>query len=120
MEFFQDINDIWGITNVTFKGKATFLKYGFLGALAQVLSDYRQFWTGERLYIKQDYKRKLATFPLNDPTVMQLGSIGRDTNLVLKRLLIDHLNKGRRTGRLVNRYEAPAKELKAAEVEEEE
>lgn len=103
--FYAAHDEMWGIQNVTFKNKASHLKWGWLGSIAQVLSDYREFWRGDSLLISAPVKRKLKTFPLTDPAVQDMCSQGRVINITLKRLIIDHLNKSRKTNRLVNRYD---------------
>ena len=101
--FFDLIDECWGVKRVTFKEGALHMRGTFLFALADVLSGHTDFWKGDRLFIAAPMKRKLASFPLTDPSVAQLvGSSGKARE-VLVFLLIKHINSGRRTGHLTPR-----------------
>jgi hypothetical protein len=99
--FFEFLDEAWGIRNILYKDRATHLKSGFLFALADVISGYPTFWSGSTLRIERDIQKKIAQFGLSDPNVRAMAcnssSIG-----VLSRLIIDHINSGRRTRRLLD------------------
>ncbi len=101
--FFQLIDEAWGIANVAYRNQAIQLKTTFLLALATVVSSHENFWEGDRLVVPDHIKRKLAQFPISDPHVGTLaGSTGLAVQL-LEQLLVEHINAGKRTRRLVKR-----------------
>ena len=115
--FFDFVDEAWGLRNVTYRDLSLQTRLGFLVQVAMVLSDHCNFWRDPHeteLYIEAEWRKRFASFPLHDPTVVSLvagggGSrTGGNTNLLYS-LLRDHLNKGRSTNRLRNRedeYEA--------------
>lgn len=114
--FFDLVDKAWGIRVVTFKEGATHLRLTFLMCLALLLSRHTSFWRDKRLYIERDLARKIAQFPINDPQVRNLASAGGTAHKILYTLLLDHVNSGKRTRRLVGRQESvvSAEEVEAA------
>lgn len=102
--FFDAIDKAYGIKRVTFKSGAIYMHATYLVALARMFSDHTDFWRGNRLLVEAPTVRKLANFPLSDPSVVQLSSATGKGLQVLYGLLVDHVNSGRRTRRLHNRY----------------
>jgi len=98
--FFQLLDGLWGIRGILFKDRATHLKSGFLFALADVISDYPTFWSGKSLRIDRDMQKKIGQFPLGDPSVRAMAC-NTTSQGVLSRLIVDHINAGKRTQRLV-------------------
>jgi hypothetical protein len=78
----------------------------FLKCLGTFFASYPVFWNGNRLSIERDLRKKLASFPIQDPTVNQLASSGGKASALLFRMFEDHVNSGKRTKRLVPRAEA--------------
>ncbi|MBI4133678.1 hypothetical protein HY478_03620 [Candidatus Uhrbacteria bacterium] len=103
--FFGLIEDCWGIKVVTFRGGPSYLKSGFLWSLARLFSEHTDFWRGTRLLVTADLSRKLKIFPVTDPTVCQLASVGGQSKLMLYELLLQHMNRGKRHKRLTPRLE---------------
>lgn len=101
--FYQLIDDAWGISNVAYRNQAIQLKAAFQQALAAVVSDHENFWNGDRLEVPSHITRKLAQFPINDPTVVQLAGSAGQAGVMLQQLMINHIDSGRRTRRLVKR-----------------
>ena len=98
--FFQLLDGVWGIRGILYKDRATHLKSGFLFALADVISEYPTFWSGKSLRIDRDMQKKIGQFGLNDPNVRAMACNG-SSKALLSRLIVDHINSGRRTHRLV-------------------
>ena len=98
--FFQLLDSIWGVRGILYKDRATHLKIGFLSALADVISEYPTFWSGKSLRIDRDIQKKIGQFGLNDPNVRAMACSGSSIGL-LSRLIVDHINAGKRTRRLV-------------------
>lgn len=118
-DFFGMIDKIWGLTSVVYKQGATHLKTGFLMAVARMIAEHSNFWDKDRrLVVPSDVVSKLKTFPLGDQHVKALA-VGTSpiSTKVLSGLLVDHINSGKRTHRLVKCKEAeaapPKKEKKA-------
>lgn len=106
LSFFWLIDECFDIQNVAYRNSATHLKSTFLLALSGVLSDHEDFWEGNRLVIPADLRRKLKLFKVNDPTVRNLASSSGMAIKVLEELIIEHINNGKRTRRLVRRASA--------------
>jgi hypothetical protein len=101
--FFDVIDQAFGIRTVTYSDGAIHLRHAFLQALADVFSDYLDFWRDNRLFVSQDLIRKLKLFPLNDPQVANLsGGTGKAAEM-LYFLLVRHINSGKRTRKLTHR-----------------
>lgn len=98
--FFQLIDSAWGIRGILYKDRSTHLKFGFLFALADVISSYPEFWSGKSFRIDRDVQKKISQFGLNDPNVRAMASSTSSIGL-LSRLIVDHINSGKRTRRLV-------------------
>lgn len=105
--FFAIINGCWPFAETAYRHSATQLKNTFLAELARMFSDYDAFWdaTGTRLTVSADDRRKLASFPLNDTQVINLAGTGGKARRMLYQLLVNHMNSGRRTNRLVSRFD---------------
>ena len=101
--FFDAVNSCWGIEQVAFKNTAIQLKSGFLMALAKMFSDHTNFWDGSKLVIDRQALQKLGQFPMRDTTIVGLSNQGGKSTEYLSQLLADHVNKGRRTNKLVRR-----------------
>ncbi len=107
--FFDLLDSAWGVREVLFKNRATHLKMGFLFALADLFARYPSFWSGPHLRIERDVAQKIGKFPLNEPSVRAMACSG--TNLLfLTRNIVDHINSGKRTRRLIepDLYQAAA------------
>lgn len=101
--FFEMIEATFGIKNVAYRQEAVQLKVAFLRALAGLVSKHENFWNDNRIEVPDHILRKLATFPIDDPTVRQLaGSAGKATDM-LEMMIHDHVNAGKRTRRLKRR-----------------
>ena len=98
--FFQLLDSAWGIRGILYKDRATHLKSAFLFALADVISEYPAFWSGKSLRIDRDMQKKIGQFGLNDPSVRAMACSGSSVGL-LSRLIVDHINAGKRIRRLV-------------------
>jgi len=101
--FFGAMEECWGLRRMELKEHATVLRGGFLLTLAKVFDEHDEFWIEKRLVVPADIRRKLASFPVNDPSVERLASSSGPSLLMLRQLVLDHLNAGRRGGKLVPR-----------------
>lgn len=106
--FFNTVDELWNIREVVYKERAPYLRMGFLTTLARVLSNHRDFWNDSELFVSAPLKRKLALFPLNDPQVATLCGAGGSSAKILYVMLVDHINSGKRTRRLVS-FDTPEK-----------
>jgi len=100
--FFQIVEDCWGVRTVTYDG-ASHLRNTFLFTLARVLSNHPTFWRENKLFMELSLLRKLKLFPMQDPTVQHLCGSGGKAGKMLYNLLVDHMNRGKRTKRIVPR-----------------
>lgn len=100
-QFFALVDQCWGIRNVAFKG-AVHLRYGFLSSLTRLFSTHNRYFFKDRVFfVDADTKRKLKQFPINDPQVGNLASSSGQGEHILYMMLVDHVNRGRRTRRLI-------------------
>ena len=99
--FFNLLDGAWGIHGILHKDRATHLCYGFMCALANVLGEHDAFWKGRELQIPRDVAKKVGQFPIKQQNIdaMARGSATATIN-VLTRLILDHINSGKRTRRL--------------------
>jgi hypothetical protein len=116
--FINTVDDMWNIREVVYRERAPYLRAGFLTVLARIMNDHEDFWEDTRLVIPSSLRKKLSTFPMNDPQVAQLcGSIGQ-ARKILYIMIVDHINSGKRTRRLTplhQQAEPPCDEEAAVE-----
>lgn len=100
--FFETVDAAWGIRTVTFKEAAVQLRTSFLGAVALLFVRHQLFWDGRRLEVPRDKLQQLSQFPITDPHVKDLtASGGSSAGRLLYELLLDHMNRYKRSRRLV-------------------
>lgn len=118
--FYEVIDQAWGIQRVAYKGSAPFLKTTFLTEFARLLSDHAVFWDDHRLVVDRMTLKKLDSFPIADPEIIQLASSGGSTGGLLYIKMVDHINSGRKKNRLKSRrseQDAPTTVQLAGETE---
>lgn len=101
--FFDLVDQCWGIQRIAIKSGAVYLRGNFLCCLANLCSRHDVFWKENRLFVEKDLMRKIAQFPVADPEISRLASAGGMAADILYRLLVEHVNNGKRTKRLVAR-----------------
>ena len=104
--FYGLIDECWNIRTVHFK-KAAHLKAGFMTVLARIISDHYDFWDEKddrRLVISAPMKRRIAKFPIEDPTVGNLAGANGLARDHLYQLFVSHINGSRRTNVLRPRH----------------
>ena len=104
--FFSLLDECWGIKRVTFRGGAPWLRQTMMVVIARLLSNHQIFWKqpdDKRLVIPYLLKNKLSKFPMNDPEIVRLASTSGAGRLTLYLHLLNHMNSGKRTGKLVSR-----------------
>jgi hypothetical protein len=100
--FFGLVNDCWGATTVSSKKMAVCLRASFLQSLARVVADHENFWRDSEISVPLEMRRRLATLNIYHGYVINLCSQGgHNQQLYLE--LIEHMNKGMKTNRLVKR-----------------
>ena len=100
--FFEIVDICWGIRHASYGG-STQLRGSFLRCLAQMFSSHNKIFFKEnhRLMVDADTRKKLKSFPIGDQNIMNLASASGKSAEILYYMLIDHVNRGRRTKRLV-------------------
>lgn len=120
--FFDLIDDCFGLRNVTLRDLSLQIRSGFLIQIALVLSDHCNFWRGDletELYVDAEWRKRIRTFPLHDPSVVAVissssaGYSSGKNSTPLYSLLRDHLNRNLSTNRLRNRKDETAAALAA-------
>lgn len=98
--YWQTIDEMYDIRNVTFKEGAGYLRQTFNIVLARVFASHEDFWNDAEFKISIDLKRKLSLFPITDPHVASLCSSTGPSKDILYNLFVQHINSGRRSRRL--------------------
>lgn len=102
--FFDVVDDCWGIERVKYREGAAYMKGSFLWVLAKLFSNHYDFWDQEHeercLVIEPALRKKLALFPVGDPTVENLAAANGKARQMLYLMLVQHINSGKRTRRL--------------------
>ena len=116
--FYELIDSCWGIARIHIKSGAPYMRSSFQEVLARCLSDHPIFWKDDkRLEVGYIWKRKLSTFPFNDPEILRLCGSGGASRFTLYMHLLNHLNSGKRQNRLVSR--TPSITFDSEEIEDE-
>jgi hypothetical protein len=98
--FFDIIDQCWGIRTIAYKEGATWMRSTFLQCLGEVFSMHQDFWRDNRLFVEADLVRKIKLFQTTDPYVKELSSARGQAVGLLRGLMIEHINSGKRTRRL--------------------
>lgn len=98
--FWETLEDAFHLSQVAHGQLAPFIRSSFLRALTQIYVDHQDFWNDTQLVITPDLRRKLASFPITDPSVANLCSSGGSAVHVLYPMIVNHINSGKRTKRL--------------------
>jgi hypothetical protein len=106
--FYEVIDEIWGIKGVKYVDLTTHLRANFLNMIAKVFTLHENFWDKNRLVIDAKQRLKLKAFPLTDPTIQKLSAGGGAAADLLYRLMVDHMNKGQKINRLIERSDLPS------------
>lgn len=108
--FYDTLDEIWGVRGIKYQDRANQTKGQFMIQMAGIFSDHEDFWDGNKLVVDGDMKRKLKSFPMNDPSIIRLSGSGNAAGDLLRRHIIDHMNKHRSSARhLVMRRMEPHK-----------
>jgi hypothetical protein len=100
--FFELLDDVWRVRDLPIRSGAAHLKNTFLIAMGRVISNHRNFWDdNRRLIVPLDIRRKLKTFPINNPDIQRLASSGSTAANFIYFELVQHVNRGKRTHQLV-------------------
>lgn len=100
---FQLLDDAWGVRTISYSSKAPHMKYGFIFALARVIDNHDAFWQGNKIFVTKDMVHKFKRFNVYDPTVQHFAGGSGQSIRHLYGLLVEHINKGRRTKHLKER-----------------
>lgn len=110
--FYGVLDQAFGVRSIAYRDLSPHIKGSFMFALAKIFADHQTFWEGERLEVARHDVEKLRTFPINDPGIIALiSNSGSKINPLLYGRLIQHLNSGRRTRRIVKWNGQPASEV---------
>jgi hypothetical protein len=99
-QFYELVDECFGIRRVAFRDSAVQLRSTFLTVLADLFTRFNVFWKEHRLVVERDLRRKIGQFPLHDPEVSRLAGAGGQARVILYTMLLDHVNSGKRTKRL--------------------
>lgn len=104
--FYELVELCWGIRSVQYGVNAIWLRGEFQSQLALVLSDHKDFWdekTQTILTVPLELRKKIASFPVFDPSVANLAGASGNAGKLLYGMMLTHINSGKRTRRLINR-----------------
>ena len=111
--FFDVVDEAWGIRDAQIRYNATFLTSGWLSTLAKLFSDHREFWRDTELSVSAPLMRDLKRIRWTDPTLDMMARGNASSQEHLKSAFLDIINKGKSTGRLVDRYTLERAEMAA-------
>lgn len=110
MQFRRNIGAFWdmvdacyGVRTVEYNQLASQLCGNFLVTLSRLLAVHENFWDGHKLVIDAAHRHRLASFPVQDPEVARLAGAGNATMPLLYAMMVEHMNKSKRTHRLILR-----------------
>lgn len=98
--FFEAVDHAFGLRTIAYRDLSPQIKGGFLRTVARVIADHQNFWETNRLKVKQVDLAKLRQFPIRDPGVIDLAGSSSPVNEMLYAKNVQHLNSGRRSGKL--------------------
>lgn len=120
-EFLRVLEKAWGLRGVAYPRAAVHLKTSFLYGLANFFSHYENFWEGSTFKVDAATIKKLQSFPITDPSVVNFaGLTGARAEVMVEDFLYNHVNRNRTTNRLIRRFDAPEEFDDQLEDEEEE
>lgn len=105
VHFFDVVDECFGLRTIAYKEVSPQLKGNFLVTLAKVFSLHSNFWNddGTLLFVDANHRAKLAGFPIQDPEVIRLAGAGNMALPILYQMLVEHMDKGKRTHQLKRR-----------------
>src|SRR5882724_7533472 len=106
--FYEVIDEVWGIKGVKYVDLTTHLRANFLNMVAKLFTLHENFWDRTRLVIDAKQRQKLKSFPITDPSIQKLSAGGGAAADLLYRLMVDHMNKGQKINRLIERSSLPS------------
>lgn len=117
LTFYELLDKAWGIRAVAYSQDSSWLRSAFQEMLATFLSNHVDFWKDDdrELVITADQVKRFGSFPVHDPSVINLAGAHGRAMTVLQQMLLDHMNKGRSANRLTNRSKL-ADEIEAKRV----
>ena len=111
--FFDIVDECWGIRGAQIKYNETFLTSGWLQTLAKLFSNHREFWRDLEFNVPASHMRDLKRIRWTDPKLEQLARGNATAHDHLMTAFLDIMNKGKSTGRLVDRYTLETLEMRA-------
>ena len=108
-EYWSVVDGVFNIHDVVYKDATIVLRMGFLLALSRVFSRYQDFWNDTEFSVPAELKKKLASFPVTDPSIRVLATSTGQGIAHLANLIVEHLNSGKRTKRLRPFPDTPGK-----------
>jgi hypothetical protein len=111
LTFYSFVDNAWGVRTVAYRSTASYMRQTFLQMLGQVFARHTNFWDGSKLVIPAPLARKISTYPVYDPWVVQMASASGKSRDALYLDMVDHINKGKRTGKLQARDYMPPVEV---------
>jgi hypothetical protein len=111
--FFDVVDEAWGIRNSQIKYNETFLTPGWLQTLAKLFSDHREFWRDTELSVSASLMRDLKRIRWTDQNLEMMARGNATAQEHLKSAFLDIINKGKSTGRLIDRYTLERAEMAA-------
>jgi hypothetical protein len=107
--FFDFIDAAWSVRTpgLTIKSSPHLLA-GWLTTVARILSDHHEFWRNDdrnddQLFVPLPYIRDFKRIDPTDIDLRRLAGGNQNTRTILYNTIIDRLNKGKSSNRLINR-----------------
>lgn len=107
-DFFEVIDECWGIREISFAGSHDYLKGTFLLSLGLFFANNPQLWddAGKRIKCDRKFLDRLKTFPIRDPKIRALCSSGAGVMIpTLYDYILRHMNYKRKASHLYKGYD---------------
>lgn len=110
--FFSVLDQAFGVRSIAYRDLSVHIRGGFLFSLARVFADHQTFWDEQRLNVARHDIEKLRDFPIRDPGIASvIANSNSKANPILYARLMQHMNKGRRSRKILKWDGQPANDI---------
>lgn len=110
--FFSVLDQAFGVRTIAYRDLSAHIRGGFMFTLARVFADHQTFWDGQRLEVARHDVEKLRAFPIRDPGICAvIANSNSKANPLLYARLMQHMNSGRRSRKILKWDGQPASEI---------
>lgn len=100
--YWEVLDECFNVRGVSYSARAPHLNKGFLSTLARVFANHRNFWADSTFVCSTELRKKLHLFQVLDPYVSSLCCSSGPSLGILYNMIVEHVNSGKRTHRLIS------------------